>query len=301
MPNERSLHAVPVPRGGGIAPVAAIVVVWLGMALLDRIEVTQLAIPAGAVALAAVSWFDDRAGIAPGSRFAVQILVVALSLFLSPLAGPVFQHVLSPLADRLATVLLWVWFLNLFNFMDGADGLAGSEAAAIGGGIALVAAVGAGYDPATAMLGVAAAAAALGFLVSNWAPARVFMGDVGSVPLGYLIGFLLLQMAASGLWKAALILPLYFLADATITLARRAVRGEKVWQAHRQHFYQRAVLGGMSHAAMVRRVIAANLVLIACAWTAENGFGIAALAVAAMAVAILLLVLARAGYTAAHG
>ena len=92
----------------------------------------------------------------------------------------------------------------------------------------------------------------------NWAPARIFLGDVGSVPLGYLLGFLLLEPAARGAWKVALILPLYFLADATITLLRRLVRGERVWQAHREHFYQRAVQRGLGHAAVVRRVIAAD-------------------------------------------
>jgi hypothetical protein len=96
------------------------------------------------------------------------------------------------------------------------------------------------------------------------------------------------------MWRAALILPLYFLADATITLVRRALRGEKVWQAHRQHFYQRAVLGGLGHAAMVRRVIVANLALIACAWAAENGYGVGGLGAACLVVAILLVVLARA-------
>ncbi len=126
----------------------------------------------------------------------------------------------------------------------------------------------------------------------NWAPARIFLGDVGSVPLGYLLGFLLLDVAARGHWKIALILPLYFLADATLTLVRRLLRGERVWQAHRQHFYQRAVQRGLGHAAVVRRVIAADLILIGCGWAAENGWGLAALAAAAMVVAALLASLA---------
>src|SRR5581483_3090267 len=198
----------------------------------------------GAVLLAIVSWLDDRYELSPATRLIPQILVVLLSLDLMRFGGPVTQFWLPPMLDRVVAGLAWLWFINLFNFMDGADGLTGSEAAAIGAGIVLVAA---SIDPATALLGAALAAAALGFLASNWAPARVFMGDVGSIPLGYLIGFLLLRLAALGMWRAALILPLYFLADATITLGRRALRGEKVWQAHRQHFYQRAVLGGLSH------------------------------------------------------
>jgi UDP-N-acetylmuramyl pentapeptide phosphotransferase/UDP-N-acetylglucosamine-1-phosphate transferase len=292
--NERSLHVAPTPHGGGIAPVGAVVVVWLVMIGGGARPVAELAILVGAVVLAAVSWLDDRYELSALTRLIPQVLVVIVSLDLTPLGGPVFQSWLPPALDGAASGLVWLWFINLFNFMDGADGLTGSEAAAIGVGVALVAMP---YSPPMALLGVAIAAAALGFLASNWAPAKVFMGDVGSIPLGYLIGFVLLRLAASGMWKAALILPLYFLADATITLGRRALRGEKVWQAHREHFYQRAVLGGLGHAAMTSRVIAANLALIACAWAAENGCGVAALGAACLVVAILLVVLARARYT----
>jgi UDP-N-acetylmuramyl pentapeptide phosphotransferase/UDP-N-acetylglucosamine-1-phosphate transferase len=129
--------------------------------------------------------------------------------------------------------------------------------------------------------------------VWNWAPARIFLGDVGSVPLGFLLGFLLLDEAARGRWKLALILPLYFLADATIILLRRVARGERVWQAHRQHFYQRAVQRGFGHAAVTSRVIAANLLLIGCGWAAENGAGWYALAAAAVIVLLLLASLAQ--------
>jgi UDP-N-acetylmuramyl pentapeptide phosphotransferase/UDP-N-acetylglucosamine-1-phosphate transferase len=265
--------------------------VWLAGVVGGWWPASGLLILVGATLLAIVSWLDDRHELSPATRLIPQIVVVLVSLDLVPLGGPVFQFWLPPVLDRVATGLAWLWFINLFNFMDGADGLTGSEAAAIGVGIVLVAA---SIDPATALIGAALAAAALGFLASNWAPARVFMGDVGSIPLGYLIGFLLLRLAALGMWRAALILPLYFLADATITLARRGLRGEKVWRAHREHFYQRAVLAGLSHAAMVRRVIVANLALIACAWAAENGYGIAGLGAACLVVAILLVVLTRA-------
>ncbi len=169
----------------------------------------------------------------------------------------------------------------------------GGEAAAIGFGLLLFASVGVGHDPGLAALGAAIAAAAIGFLVWNWAPARIFLGDVGSVPLGYLLGFLLLDQAARGQWKVALILPLYFLADATITLLRRLLRGERVWQAHREHFYQRAVQRGLGHATVVQRVIAADLVLIGCAWAAENGWPILGLTAAGVTVALLLAWLGR--------
>ena len=119
------------------------------------------------------------------------------------------------------------------------------------------------------------------------------MGDVGSVPLGYLLGFLLYRLALRGEWQAALILPAYFLADASLTLLRRLARGERVWQAHREHFYQRAVQRGLGHDAVVLRVIAADIVLIACAWAATRGWGFAALGIAGLTVATLLVVLGR--------
>jgi UDP-N-acetylmuramyl pentapeptide phosphotransferase/UDP-N-acetylglucosamine-1-phosphate transferase len=239
----------------------------------------------GAVLLAAVSWLDDLRGLSPIVRLLVQAVAVAIGVFVLPWPQDPF---------RLAAIgLVWIWWINLFNFMDGIDGLAGSEAAAIGAGLLLLASVGAGADPALRTLAAAVIGAAIGFLVWNWSPARIFLGDVGSVPLGYVLGFLLLDLAVRGYWKIALILPLYFLADATITLARRLLRGERVWQAHREHFYQQAVRRGLGHAAVVERVIAADLMLIGCGWAAENGWGAASLAVSGATVAILLTTLAR--------
>jgi UDP-N-acetylmuramyl pentapeptide phosphotransferase/UDP-N-acetylglucosamine-1-phosphate transferase len=221
-----------------------------------------------------------------------QFVAVGLGMLALIPAGAVFQFWLTPSLDALAAGFLWLWFVNLFNFMDGIDGLAGSEVAAIGIGLVLFASLGAGSDPGLAALAATVAAAALGFLVWNWAPARIFLGDVGSVPCGYLAGFLLLEVAAHGHWRIALILPLYFLADATLTLLRRLIRGERVWQAHRQHFYQRAVQRGLGHAAVARRVILADLILVGCAWASENGWGSLALAAAAVVVAALLVSLA---------
>lgn len=292
LPNERSSHVVPTPRGGGIAVIATIAVSWVGLAGLGLTEPKHLAVVAGMVGLAAVSWIDDLRGLSPGLRLLAQLGAVAAGFWALP-DGLVFQGVLPPAFDVVATALLWVWFANLFNFMDGIDGIAGSEAAAIGLGLGLLTMFGEGRDLAIAGPAVAVAYAALGFLVWNWAPARIFLGDVGSVPLGYALGFLLYQLALRGEWQAALILPAYFLADATLTLLRRLLRGERVWRAHREHFYQRAVQRGLGHDAVVQYVAAADLVLIGCAWAAARGWGFAALAVAAAAVALLLLELGR--------
>jgi UDP-N-acetylmuramyl pentapeptide phosphotransferase/UDP-N-acetylglucosamine-1-phosphate transferase len=295
-PNVRSSHAAPTPRGGGIAVVGAILLAWLGLIAAGLTAASLLAVVLGAVLLAAVSWRDDVGGLPPAVRLAAQSIAVALALGMLALIGAetLSQGWLPRWLDLAITALLWLWFINLFNFMDGIDGIAGSEAAAIGIGLVLFGSFGAGQDPGLAALTAALAAAALGFLVWNWAPARIFLGDVGSVPLGFLLGFLLLGVAANGHWKIALILPLYFLADATITLGRRLARAEPVWQAHREHFYQRAVQRGLGHAEIVIRVIAADVVLVGCGWAAENGWGIAALGAAAAVVLVLLLSLAGA-------
>ena len=272
--------------------VGAIAAAWFSLAAAGVLPPSTLVVALAGAGVALVSWLDDLRGLSPGLRLLAQFAAVAAGLWALP-PGAIFQGWLASGLDVMAAALLWVWFANLFNFMDGIDGIAASEAAAIAIGIALVASIG-GLELGLAAPAVAIAAAALGFLVWNWAPARIFLGDVGSVPLGYLLGFLLLELARRGAWQAALILPLYFLADASLTLARRLVRGQRIWQAHREHFYQRAVQRGLSHAAVVRRVIAADIVLIACAWAAIAGWGFVGLAIAAATVLALLIELGRA-------
>ena len=291
-PNERSSHTVPIPRGGGIALVGTVLLAWLALYAAGRVSLAIPIVALGAVLLATICWIDDLRGLSPATRLAAQAAAVALGLSALPEGGNAFEGSLGPVAYFATAGLVWVWWINLYNFMDGIDGLAGSEAAAIGGGLVLFAILGSGVDRALAVLAAAILGAALGFLAWNWSPARIFLGDVGSAPLGYLTGFLLIGIAARGPWRVALILPLYFLADATITLLRRLVRGERVWQAHRQHFYQQAVQQGLGHAAVVRRVIAADLMLIGCGWAAQNGWGDAALGAAAAIVAALLALLA---------
>jgi UDP-N-acetylmuramyl pentapeptide phosphotransferase/UDP-N-acetylglucosamine-1-phosphate transferase len=264
-PNRRSSHTVPTPRGGGIAILAAVlpgwaVVLWLGLA-----PAGAGAAIVGALIVAIVSFADDLRGLPAAARLAAQLGVVAFALAWLPGAGAIFQGLLPPWLDLLLTGLLWVWLVNLYNFMDGIDGIAAVETVCIGLGLVLVAAAsGLGSAPLAAAL----AAGAAGFLVWNRHPARIFMGDVGSVPVGFLVGWLLLEAAGKGLWAPALLLPLYFLADATWTLLRRIAHGHRPWQPHREHFYQLAVRRGLGHGAVVRRVLVADLVLILCAMAA---------------------------------
>ncbi len=292
-PNERSSHLAPIPRGGGIALIGSVLLAWVALAGAGYASPSVIGISLGTGLLAVVSWIDDLRGLSPATRLLVQGAAVAIGVFAPPEAHNVLLGWPGPALYFTVVGLLWVWWINLFNFMDGIDGLAGSEAAAIGGGLLLFTMIGEGTDPEAALLAAGVIGAAIGFLVWNWSPAQIFLGDVGSVPLGYLLGFMLIDLAARGRWKIALILPLYFLADATITLFRRLLRGERVWQAHREHYYQQAVRRRLGHAAVVRRVIAADLLLIGCGWAAENGWGAIALGAATAIVAALLVTLAR--------
>jgi UDP-N-acetylmuramyl pentapeptide phosphotransferase/UDP-N-acetylglucosamine-1-phosphate transferase len=260
-PSERGMHKAPVPSGAGAAIVAAALVLWpTGQTPAAAHGVLLLATLA---ALAAVSWIDDRRALSPALRLATHAIAVALLLAsLDP-----EQRVLPALplvAERLALGLAWLWFINLFNFMDGIDGLAGAEAIAVAAGYAVVVAV-AGPGNPLELLALIIAAATAGYLFWNWHPAKVFMGDTGSIALGFLLGWLMIDLAARGLWAAAIILPAYFVADATLTLARRLLRGEKPWQPHRQHAYQRAVLAGTRPSAVVLRTAVANGALVALA------------------------------------
>jgi UDP-N-acetylmuramyl pentapeptide phosphotransferase/UDP-N-acetylglucosamine-1-phosphate transferase len=270
-PNARSLHTQPTPRGGGWAIVLTMLPAWLWAdaragTLTDPAE---LLLVLGTAALIAVSWIDDRRGLSARIRLIVQAASVALVLAALP-RDLTLSHGMLPLAiDRLVAAGLWLWFVNLFNFMDGIDGLAGGSAVAMGLGVMLVS-LSHGPDELNVFRGAIIAGAAFGFLLWNWQPAKIFLGDVGSVPLGYLLGFELVRLAMDGNLVPALIIALYYLADATITLLRRLGRGERVWEAHREHFYQRAVQAGRSHALVSEVAILVQLELVLLALLATS-------------------------------
>jgi len=232
-PNERSLHEAPVPRTGGIA-------VALGIAAACALAWPGLPIVLGAaLALAAVSFVDDLAGLPTLARLALHLAAAAAALAFDLSAGGAVAFALLALA--------LAWTANLYNFMDGSDGLAGGMAV-IGFASYGLAALLSG-DARLASLSVSIAAAAGGFLVFNWHPARLFLGDVGSIPLGFLAGALGIagwNRDVWPLWFPALVFA-PFMADATLTLVKRLLRRERVWQAHREHYYQRLVRMGLGH------------------------------------------------------
>ncbi|ODU14637.1 MAG: UDP-phosphate N-acetylglucosaminyl 1-phosphate transferase [Thiobacillus sp. SCN 64-35] len=231
-PNERSLHATPTPRIGGLGIMAGLLAAAMGLGGAEVLPVVL-----AAAALAAVSVLDDVRGLSVSVRFLAHFVVAVGCLLASGLSGWVL----------LVATLAVVWMTNLYNFMDGSDGLAGGMAVIGFGALAVAAWLG-------DTLGLAAfcasiAAAALAFLRFNFPPARLFMGDSGSIPLGFMAATLGIAGAMNGVWPWLFPLLVFspFIVDASVTLARRALRGEKIWQAHRSHYYQRAVLLGATH------------------------------------------------------
>ncbi len=260
-PNARSSHVQPTPQGGGIAVVvAALASLWLGAALAGLAGESQLAgLTLAAAILALIGVVDDIRGLGPVSRLLVQAVAVGVVIATLP-----SDFRIVPLLPRaLEWVLLLVggvWFVNLVNFMDGIDWMTVAEAVPITAGVALLGLLGA--VPLSAVLvALALLGATIGFAPFNRPVARLFLGDVGSLPIGLMLGWILMMLASRGHLAAALLLPLYYLADATITLARRLARREAVWQAHRTHFYQRATDGGFAVKEIVVRIFVLNIAL----------------------------------------
>lgn len=261
LPNQRSSHHRATPRGGGIAVIAGIVAGGIVLVLAGTPMPTGVFVVApAALFLALISWIDDVRGLPAVVRFAAHALCVGVSLYLLGTPAPSLLGALPEPAQFVLMALAWLWFLNLYNFMDGIDGITGIETLTITLGVAAVLAVALGSHPLIP-LALIAAAAMPGFLIWNWPPAKIFMGDVGSVPLGFLLGWMLIVTAHEGFPIPALLIPAYYLGDATLTLIRRAARGEKIWQAHREHAYQKAVHNGMTHGAVSARVGALGAVL----------------------------------------
>lgn len=245
-----------------------------------------LAIALGALALALVGLLDDRWGVPPLARLAVHTGVAwAVASIVDGLGRLPLPSPLDLPLGAVGTALAAVWIVavvNFYNFLDGIDGLAGVQAVATGTGIALAA-----WDSFAAALGAAIAAASLGFLVFNWSPSRIFLGDVGSGVLGFAFATAPL-LAPDGVRHAAVgfvALSLFlFLADATFTLLGRARRGEPLHEPHRQHLYQRLVTAGWSHARVASLLGLGAVALTTAALLAwrviEPGWGWAALAFA---------------------
>jgi len=264
-PNARSSHTQPTPQGGGIAVVGVtLAIVMIGFATFGAasgVAWPQIAaVVAAALLLAVAGLADDIRNVGAIMRLLVQIVAVALVISTLP------DHMrLMPTLpwwiERVLLLVAGVWFVNLVNFMDGLDWMTVAEAVPVAGGLAIAGLFGL-LPPLATVTAFALAGAMIGFAPFNRPVASLFLGDVGSVPIGLLLAWLLFLLAAGGHLAAALLLPLYYLADATITLGRRLSRGERVWHAHRTHFYQQATDNGLSVRTIVGHVFAVNVSLM---------------------------------------
>ena len=297
-PNARSSHNAPTPQGGGAAVMAAAIAVSAAASFFAPAAgpgTAPVALIAAVFLMAGVGVTADLFPVNVGPRLLLQALAVALVIYTLPAelrAAPFLPWWL----ERILLVVGGVWFVNLVNFMDGLDWMTVAEIVPITAALAAMGAIGA-LPAAGTIVALALCGAMIGFAYFNRPVAALFLGDVGSLPIGLLLGWLLLLLAARGHLAAAVVLPLYYLADATITLFRRLAGGEPIWQAHRTHFYQRATDGGFTVPAIVGRVFLVNIGLCALALLTVIAPGrptsIAALAGAAILVAWLLVRFAR--------
>jgi UDP-N-acetylmuramyl pentapeptide phosphotransferase/UDP-N-acetylglucosamine-1-phosphate transferase len=298
-PNARSSHREPTPQGGGIAVVAAaLAALWLGAALSPPGFAASAQLPAltlAALVLALTGAVDDIRGLGAAPRLVLQAIAVGAIVATLPANFSIIPQLPRPL--ELAILLLGgMWFVNLVNFMDGIDWMTVAEVVPVAAGVALLGLIGAAPAPAV-LVALALLGGMIGFAPFNRPVARLFLGDVGSLPIGLMLGWILLLLAGRGHLVAALLLPLYYLADASITLGHRLLRRERVWEAHRTHFYQRATERGFSVSEVVVRVFVLNVALAALALVSaiepDARVDLATLALGGALVAWLLGTLAR--------
>jgi UDP-N-acetylmuramyl pentapeptide phosphotransferase/UDP-N-acetylglucosamine-1-phosphate transferase len=287
-PNARSSHTVPTPQGAGIAVVAA----TLGVAGVSA-ELTGFAVPAtlfaASVFIALVGLADDLRPIAVLPRLLLQAAAVGAILVLAPADSRIVPS--YPLwLERGLLLIAGLWFINLVNFMDGLDLMTVAEVVPITAAMILLGWLGE-LPQLPTLVAAALCGAMIGFAPFNRPVAKVFLGDVGSLPIGLLLGWCLVQLAWHQQLIAALLLPLYYLADATLTLFRRVARGESFWEAHRSHFYQRATDHGFTVPRVTANVFVLNLALAALAIMSTNATTAVActlLLLGALLVAVLL-------------
>lgn len=258
---SRSSHTAATPRGGGLAIVGVLVPLIAALPLWTVLPARwSIGMAVAGAAVAIVGWVDDHGHVAARYRLLVHFFA---ALVLIQTIGPVpldWVGLGHPVIEWPLSALLVAWLINLFNFMDGIDGLAASEAIAAWGGLAVVL-LALNVEPGIAAAALVGAAVVGGFLVWNWSPAKIFMGDVSSGFLGAICGALMLCAAQRDIAFAAALAVLLavFVVDATITVLRRATRSEPLYEPHRSHAYQILARRWNSHARVTVSVVAINL------------------------------------------
>jgi len=292
-PNARSSHRLPTPQGAGIGVIAATLAV-AGIAALLMDFALPLVLFAATLFVALVGMIDDIRPIPVVPRLLLQAAAVGAVLYAAPDDLRVATQ-LPLAAERGLLLLAGLWFVNLVNFMDGLDLMTVAEVVPVTVALMLLAWLD-HFQGLPAVVATALCGAMLGFAPQNRPVAKVFLGDVGSLPIGLLLGWCLLHLAWQQHLVAALLLPLYYLTDATVTLFRRIVRGEPFWDAHRSHFYQRATDNGFTVPQVIGEVFGLNVALAALAVASATGSaatGAVSLLAGVFAVALVLFHFSR--------
>ena len=248
-----SKHISPTPRGGGVVVVFALIICLAQADFNYGIMFSMLM-------LTAVSLLGDLIDISQMTRLVAQLVAVSIPLTMMPL--PILEGLLPLWLAKVLIALLWVWFINLFKFMDGIDGLTSTVMIGIGSGLCLLVAISGKFPDPIFTYGLILSCTATGFLWWNWQPAKIFMGEVGSTPIGFLCFYLLLLTADSGYAFPAAILPAYYVCDGTITILRRIYKRKKIWGMQNDYYYQRALRSGRRHDSVVGYIFGINLLLI---------------------------------------
>jgi UDP-N-acetylmuramyl pentapeptide phosphotransferase/UDP-N-acetylglucosamine-1-phosphate transferase len=297
-PNARSSHARATPQGAGVAVVLAVLMVTAAAWLLwqpPHFGATLGPVLAGALGLTLLGLADDAKALPVSWRLIGQALAAIAMVFSLPGDLRLFPGLLPLLVERALLVIGTMWFVNAVNFLDGLDWITVAQVVPMTLGVAVLAALGA-VPTSVGFLALALLGATIGFAIFNKHPAQVFLGDAGSLPIGLLLAFMLISVAGTDL-AAAVLLALYTLADATITLLRRAYHREHIFSAHRSHFYQRATINGLSAPQVTARIFVLGLLLaslaIATVMTRSTAADLLLLGLGAIATFYVLALLAR--------
>jgi len=263
-PNARSSHTTATPQGAGLAVMVSLIIVCVTALLLKAVPPPSLLpVLVGAAILTVVGGLDDAHALAVSWRLLAQTLVAAAIVFLLPQDFRLLPDLLSLGVERALMVLGIVGFVNAINFLDGLDWMTVAQVVPMTLGVAILCWLGV-VPQSVGLLALALLGATLGFAVFNKHPAHIFLGDAGSLPIGFVLAYMLIYVAEAHI-VSGLLLALYSLTDATVTLGRRLVTGERVFSAHKSHFYQRAVAQGLRVPQVTTRVFALGLVLMGLA------------------------------------
>ncbi|WP_341751490.1 MULTISPECIES: UDP-phosphate alpha-N-acetylglucosaminyltransferase [unclassified Candidatus Tisiphia] len=268
IPNPRRVHSRITPRGGGLAIVIVVIIALIAYeyfstkTLINSIKIVPLLL-----IISSISFLDDLISIPIFVRLIFHIICSTIAIFLFLFPVVLFHHELPLYIDFMLSIIGLIVFLNIYNFLDGIDGISGAESIHLSITILILC-----YLKSDIIininfiivLNIIILACSIGFLIFNWHPAKIFLGDVGSISLGFLLGLCLLLISASSvhLFVASSIASLYYLADGGLTILIRLVNKEKIWQPHLKHFFQKAVRNGKSHKEVVSRIIICNILLM---------------------------------------